>query len=177
VVAVLCLISCAVVLLLFRNFGQRVSQSVESDPQDVASATDKIASFSVPAGFEPQSSFSILGMTFVIYEASQKDAALVMFQMPTSMAMTEENIRQMEEQMQRQTGRRLQNFRTVEEYDATIRGKPGKVIIQEGESDGKPFRQMLAVFEGKSGLAMLTIMGPTASWDQDAYDRMIESMK
>jgi hypothetical protein len=97
--------------------------------------------------------------------------------MPTSMEMTDASIKQMEEQMQKQSGRRLENYRTVKEYDATIRGKPGKVIIQEGESDGNAFRQMLVVFQGKSGLAMMSIFGPTNHWDQAAYDNMIKSIK
>ncbi len=177
VLAGLCLVSCVVIFLLFRGIGQRVSQSVDSNPQDVASAGAQIATFSAPAEFEPQSSFSLLGMTFVIYEAKAEEQFLMIFQMPTSMEMTDANIRQMEEQMQRQTGRQLENYRTIDEYDATIRGQPGKVIIQEGESNGKPFRQMIAVFEGKGGLAMLTIIGPADNWNQDAYDQMIQSMQ
>lgn len=177
VLAVLCLISCGVGLLLFRNLGQAVSNSVESDPQDVSTTVEGIASFTPPAGFTPQTSMSILGMSFVIYEGSDSRSAMVLIQMPTSMEMTEANIKQMQDQMERQSGRRLENFETIKDDEATIRGKPGRVIIQEGESDGQKFRQMLVVFQGKGGLAMLSVFGPADQWNQAAYDKMIQSMK
>jgi len=91
--------------------------------------------------------------------------------------MTDATIQQMKEQMERQSNRQLENFEIVDEYDTTIRGEPGKVIIQEGQSNGQDFRQMLVVFQGKGGLSMASIFGPKASWDQDEYDNFIQSIK
>ncbi|MBE0699163.1 MAG: hypothetical protein IH586_19760 [Anaerolineaceae bacterium] len=177
VLAVLCLIACAVAFLFFRGVGQTVSNSVQSDPQEVSNASQKIASFDPPAGFSAGTSMSLLGVTFVIHEAKDIDSVLIIIQMPSSMEMNDATIQQMQEQMQRQSGRRLENYRTINEYDATIRGKPGKVIIQEGDMNGNAFRQMLVIFEGKGGLAMMSILGPTSHWDQAAYDKMVNSIK
>jgi hypothetical protein len=179
VLAVLCLVACAVIAFFVRNVGQRVGQSVKSDPAAVNSATQQIASIDLPEGYTPTSSMNILGMTMVVYEGSNKNSALVLIQMPTTTELTEANIKQMEEQMQNQSGRRLQNYKVIKEYDATIRGKPGKVIIQEGESSdgGDTMRQMMVVFQGKSGLAMMMIIGPANQWDQSAYDAMVKSIK
>lgn len=177
VVVVLCLISCVVGGLLFARLGTSVSQSVESEPQDVASNIQKIADIDLPAGFTPGTSMSILGMTFVVYENSAANTALVVFQMPTAMELTDDNIRTLQEQMEKQSGRQLENYEIIDQYDTTIRGKPGKVIIQEGTSDSAKFKQMLVVFQGKTGLAMMSIFGPSSSWDQAAYDQMVQSIQ
>lgn len=176
VAAGLCLISCVVVVILFLGIGRSVSNAVEVSPQEVSVAIEKIASIDIPATFQPGTSMDIMGMTFVFYESTDGQSALMIFQMPTAMELTDANIRQLEKQMERQSGRRLENFKTIEQYDATIRGEPGKVIIQEGTSNGSSFRQMLVIFQGKGGLAMMSIMGPTSSWDQSTYDRLVKSI-
>ncbi len=177
VLLVLCLISCVVGGLIFARIGTSVSQSIEAEPEDVASNIEKIADIDIPAGFNPGTSMSILGMTFVIYENSAEDSALVVFQMPTAMELTDDNIQTLQDQMEKQSGRQLENYEIIDQYDTTIRGEPGKVIIQEGTSNGVAFRQMLVVFQGKSGLAMMSIFGPSSSWNQAAYDQMVQSIQ
>lgn len=176
-VAVLCLISCVVILLVTGKIGSSIAQTVDTSPADVAAAAEKIASIDLPPGFEPTTSMSLLGMTFAMYEAPNKNTALVVFQMPSYMEMNDANIQQMEEQMQQQSDRQLENMRIIKQTDATIRGKPGKIIIQEGSNNGETFRQMLVVFEGKGGLAMIMVFGPKQGWQQAQYDRMVESIK
>lgn len=177
VVACLCLVSCAVGALLFQRIGSAVSGAVEMDPQEVSSAIDKVASIEVPANFKPGTSMDLLGMTFVLYEGTDGQSGMVVLQMPAAMELNDANIRQLEEQLERQSGRNLDNFKVIDQYDTTIRGEPGKVIVQEGTSEGADFRQMLVIFQGRSGMAMLSILGPTSSWDQDAYDRMVQSIE
>ena len=79
---------------------------------------------------------------------------------------------------QRQAGRQLRNFRILSTKDATIRGKPAKIIIQEGTTDNNvTIRQELVAFAGKSGTAMLMVMAPVDQWNQAAYDKMVKSIK
>ncbi len=178
VIAGLCLLSCIAGVLLFSVFGARVSQSVESDPQDVTGQAAQVAEFDLPAGFTPQSSMHLLGITLVIYEAPDTSSAIVLLQMPIQGQISEANIRQLQEQMERQYGQRLRDLKIIDQYDKTIRGQPGQVIIQEGANEtGVAFRQMLVIFQGQGGLAMLTVFGPSATWDQAAYDRMVDSIR
>jgi hypothetical protein len=178
ILAGLCLVLCAVGVFVFRSFGQRVAQGVDTDPQDVSEQSAAIADFDVPAGFEAESSMHFLGFTFVLYQSQSLDSVIVLVQMPIQDQMTDANIRQMQDQMERQYGRSLRNLETIDEYDATIRGEPGKVIIQEGVNEnGVTFRQMLVVFQGEGGLAMMSILGPADNWDQNAYDALVESIR
>jgi len=178
VAAGLCLICCVAGIVIFGVFGQRLSQGVASDPQEVAAKSAEIASFDVPSGFEPQSSIQLLGFTFITYASPSTNSAIILAQMPVQGEISEANIRQMQDQMERQFGQQLRNLKQVDQYDTTIRGEPGQVIIQEGTSEeGTAFRQMLVIFQGKGGLAMMSIFGPSASWDQAAYDQLVESIR
>lgn len=177
VIAVLCLVACAAIFLLTSKLGGTIAKSVDSDPANVTAAVEKIAVIDVPGGFQPKSSMALLGMTFAFYENASQKSALMIFQMPSFMEMNDTSIQEMEKQLQSQSNRQMQNVKIVDRYDATIRGKPGVVIIQEGEVEGQAFRQMMAVFEGKSGLAMLMIFGPQQGWPQTDYDKMIQSIR
>lgn len=174
----LCLIACIVGVLIFRSLGTQVAESVDMDPQAVSGSAADIAEFDLPPGFEPQTSMNLLGFTFITYEATSRDSAIILLQMPVQDDLTPENIRQMREQLERQTSRTLRDLDTVDSYDLTIRGKPAQVILQEGISEnGQTFRQMLVAFSGKGGLAMIAIFGPVDTWDQNVYDQMIQSIR
>lgn len=178
VIAGLCLVSCIAAVLIFGVFGSRVSQSVQSDPQDVSEQAAQIAEFDLPAGFEASTSMHLLGITFAMYEAPDINSAIVLIQMPIQGQISEANIRQLQEQMERQSGQQLRDLKLIDQYDTTIRGEPGQVFIQEGTNEnGVTFRQMMVVFQGQGGLAMLSAFGPSANWDQAAYDQMIKSIR
>ncbi len=178
VLAGLCLVACIAGVVIFNFVGRSVSQGIEANPQEVSEKTAEIAEFDLPAGFEPRSSIHLLGISFVIYEAPSTSSAIVLLQMPLEGEISDANIRQLQEQMERQYGQRLRDLRIIDQYETTIRGEPGQVIVQEGTSDsGETYRQMVVIFQGQGGLAMLSAFGPAGSWDQAAYDRMIESIR
>jgi hypothetical protein len=177
IVAFFCLFACGLITFVALRGASSFTRGIRTNPAQVILKADDIAEFEVPAGFNPASSIDILGLTFVVYENPGNNSAMVVLQMPSRMELTDATIQQMEDQMQNQSGRRLTNVETIDEYETTIRGKPAKVIVQEGEVNNQTFRQMLVVFEGKSGLAMIAITGPADSWDQAAYDDFVESIK
>lgn len=177
VLAVLCLAACLVGYLIFRSVGQQVSQSVEQDPAAVEDRAGEIADFTLPAGFASESSFSIMGMEMAIYNNPSNNHMLALLQMPMQMPLTDETMDQMSGQMQSQTGRRLENVQVIDDYETTIRGADARVFIYEGDSEGETYRQMVVVFEGKSGTAMLTVMGRADTWDQSVYDALIASIQ
>jgi hypothetical protein len=178
VLAVICLGTCAAVLLLGRGLGNIFSQSTVQDPAQVATVAAEIADFNLPAGFSPKGGFHMLGFTMAMYTTSDNQSLITLIQTPTSATITDEDIQQMRDQSERQAGRQLQNFRILSTKDATIRGKPAKIIIQEGTTDNNvTIRQELVAFSGKSGTAMLMVMAPVDQWNQAAYDKMVKSIK
>jgi len=67
----------------------------------------------------------------------------------------------------------------VDKQTATIRGQPVELFIYEGaDREGTPVRQVVSqLFEGKSGLVMLLIMGPEAGWDQAEVEAFLQSIR
>ena len=178
VLAGLCLVACIAGVLIFGVIGRNVSQGIEANPQDVSEKTAEIAEFDLPAGFEPRSSIHLLGISAVVYEAPATSSAIVLLQIPMDGDLSDANVRQLQEQMESQYGQRLRDLKIIDQYETTIRGEPGQVVVQEGTTDnGETYRQMSVIFQGQGGLAMLSAFGPAGSWDQAAYDQMVESIR
>ena len=175
--AVLCLGACGVAALSLGWFGSRVARSVDTDPQSAAAASQAIAEFDLPERFTPRTNVNILGVSVIVYETGQ-DEVMVLIQLPDRGEITEENFQRLQDGMERSTGRTFRDLETIEERDVTIRGKPGRVIIQEGtDSDGERVRMMMTAFEGKTGLAMMMIVADTANWKQADYDAIVETIR
>lgn len=180
---VLCGIACVVLALSFgligRQVAKQVSSGVSEDPQKVQAAAQQIADFDLPAGFTPQTSLDLLGFKMVAYTASSEKNYLILMQMPTTMEINETTIQQFEQQMEKQSGRQINNLHTVDSRQLTIRGKPAQEITQEGSDDsGATIRQMMVIFEGKGGnTAMLVAGGPADQFKQSDFDTMVQSIK
>ena len=179
-ISVLCLISCVVGFLVLRNVGSQVVSQVEestnTDPDAVNTDAASMAEFTLPPGYNPETSTNLLGFKMAMYTNPENNHFLSLIQMPGQSEISEESIRQMREGMERRSSRGLQNLQTVEQRELTIRGKPAQLIIQEGTNDGTPVRQMLVVFQGKGGLTMLMVMGAANTWDQAAYNNLVTSI-
>jgi hypothetical protein len=175
--AVLCLAACIVGALLLGAFGQRVTDSVMTEPQQVQDNASTIAEFDLPPGFATESSINMLGIRVAMFTNTQNDHFISLLQIPTRGDINDENIRQLEEAMARGSNRQLADVQTIEERALTVRGEPARLLLQSGTSDGRAYRQLLLAFQGKGGLALLIVMGPEAGWDQPVYDAMIESIR
>ncbi len=180
-VLVLCLAICVVGVLGFGLFTRNVTSSLQPNPEKAAQTASQIADLTPPEGYQPTSAMNFLGYTFVFYTDpadTSTNRFMMLMQMPLKGDISESTIQQMQQGMERQTGRNLSNMHTIETRDVTIRGKPARVIVQEGTyaESSTPIRQMLVAFQGKGGLAMLAVTAPAADWNQEAFDAMVNSI-
>lgn len=177
---VLCFIACVLIALGLGLVGRQVTRSVQLTPENAAQTAAEIADFTPPAGFQPTASVNILGIKMVTYETQGQanNSALFLMQLPTQGEISQAQIEQLQRRLEQQTGRNLSNLRTIDSRSATIRGQPGQVILQEGTStDNVTYRQLLVAFHGKGGTALIAVYGPANTWDQAAYDQMIQSIR
>ncbi len=73
------------------------------------------------------------------------------------------------------TGARL---RVVGTRQASIRGEGVTLTVRQGlSSDRQSYREESAVFQGEKGLALLSIAGPAASWDEAKVDALVASIR
>lgn len=176
---VLCLAICVVGVIFTNIVGKNVASDIKPDPEKAAKTASEIADFTPPPGFQPMSGFTILGYTVVIYDnGSDSSDFMMLMQIPGLTEIDDATIEQMQQAIERQRGGGMNNRRIVDTRDMTIRGKPARVIIQEGTSgaNAMPLRQMMVAFQGKGGVAMLVITTLTSEWDQASFDRMVESI-
>jgi hypothetical protein len=176
-VGLLCLISCAVVLLFFRGVGNAITSSALKSPEEIQAAAEQVATLDMPAGYSATEGMRILGMTMAIYKSPSSDVFIMLMSMPTASGLNQSDIQQMQQTFNQQYSSRGYQMQVVDVRDVTIRGKPGKVIISEGTSNGQSIRQVVAFFTGNNGLAALFITGPKDQWDTAAYDQMILSIR
>jgi len=185
VIAILLLICCCMAGLAFAGLsymGETIGSSVENagDPARVAEIREAVADYDIPAGYQ-ELAFDIFFMKYIMLmpEFSYDDPMIMLMQIPDNMTSAEEMQRQMERSMAQQSGRGGNvNMEVVEQKTITIRGQQVPATISEGQTEsGVTMRQMTTVFKGKNGLAVLMIMGEKSSWDQQAIDQFIASIR
>lgn len=178
-VLVLCIAICLISGLWVNALGKNITGQAAPNPEKAAQSASEIADFTPMNGFQPVSSLSILGYNMVIYSGGdQSPDVMILMQMPGNMEINDSTIQQMQKSMEQQSGRQMNNIKTIESRDLTIREKPARMIIQEGENEnGATVRQMMLAFQGKGGIAMLMYASDASAWDQAAVDQMVESVR
>lgn len=187
VIAILVLICCCVAGLGLAGMGylgEGISRSIENadDPENVARITSSIADYDVPAGYE-QTAFEMLSIKYVfIASGNGINPFILLMQLPEKMVGDQEEMqKEMERSMARQSGRRSITMQIVEEKNYTIRGQQVPATVMEGETEIEGtlvfMRQMIVVFEGKTGVAALMFYGAKDGWDQKMIDSFIASIR
>jgi hypothetical protein len=180
VIVGICLILVLSTVLLFGALGRMVTRSM--DPAVAVETAHKIADYDLPPGYAEQMSMSLPTYAFVaIVSTSDPTSPMIMLaQFSQGANMTTEDMqRQLSQAYNNQpSGSPIGQMHVVETLTMTIRGSESDVVISEGSMEGGlVYRQLVALFPGKSGQAMLMIQGMTDSWDEQAIDDFIASIR
>jgi hypothetical protein len=187
IIGILVLLCCCVAGLGMAGMwyaGESFGRVIEgaNDPEAVARIADSIAEYDLPAGHE-QMAFDIFSLKYVFMMPTTDTRPMIMLaQFPASMVGDQEEMRrEMERSMARQTGQGSADMQPVEQKTYTIRGQQVEATIMEGETDmdgrSVTMRQMIVIFEGRSGIAALMFSGPKDGWDQAMIDSFIASIR
>jgi len=173
---------CAVLVafLVFRQAGQKIKEGVKTDPQAASEAAHKIADYDLPPGYQEQMSMDVLFYSFVTIAPqtpSSGDAVIMLAQFNQPGL----DQKQMEEQFRRsfeqQSGDRQINMKVVKVEKMTIRGDEVEVATYEGANqNGLAMRELITAFPGKTGTAILMVIGSAQAWDQKLIDDYLESI-
>lgn len=177
-VGALCLCAGIAGFLVLRELGTRVTQSFKTDPTEVAKVSGKIAQFDLPAGYKPGVAMSLLNYDTVILAPSsgQTDEMIMLMQMNGVAA---PDPAQMQRTLEQQSGQSGNNMKVVSAYVTAIRGQQTTVTVSEsdGGSQGYVIRQLMAIFKGNNGAAILLIQGNKNTWNQKLADQFIASIR
>jgi hypothetical protein len=182
VVLVLCICSCVGFGVLSPVIGGMfMSQTVATEPADVAAIGSKIVDYETPPGYETEFGMSFFGFDLVGLTSGGDNPQMLIFLMQfpewanTDQASMEA---QLEQSVEQQFDSGELQLETVSEESVTIRDQPVTLTIREGtNADGEAMRQITGIFQGKNGPTILMVMGEMGAWDQAAVDQFLASIR
>ncbi len=187
VVVAILLVLCCLGGLGFYFISQRVvSQAITDDPTKAATLGHEIVDYNLPDGYRELGGMNALVFKMVFIGSASKTSDsrfIVLMQIPAGTNMDQAEMqRQITQAMQQQGQGRNMQTHVVGTQTATIKGQPVTLTISEGTvtegSDaGTVFRQVIGVFPGKDGTAMLMAMGQKDTWDQATLDNFLASIR
>lgn len=178
IVGVCCIIAIVAVLVLprmFENFAENVD-----DPAAAEEVAESIVEYDLPSGYDEQGAMNFLGFRMAFIAGQNEQTMIMLAEFPASLAGDEEQMQQqMRDAFANQTGSQNVSLEFVGSEEITINGQEVVLGTYEGsDENGTSFRQILGVFEAKSGSpAMLMIMGPTGNWDEGGISQFIDSLE
>lgn len=181
-VLLLCCIGAGVAVTVGGTFlGRTVEQAIVESPEEAAQAGQSILNYTLPAGYEEQGAFNLLGNTIVmIGPADQQTGMVIMLaSFSSGLVSNEAEMRQQLEDSFAQQGQSAgAEFAEVSTQDITINGAPTVLRTAEGtDENGNQLRQATAAFSTDDSLGMLMIMGDANDWDAAAVEAFLDSIR
>jgi hypothetical protein len=179
VTIILCLATAAGGFLLLRSGGQLIANHFETKPAKVADVASTIADYRVPAGFGAPYSAHLLGFSLVGYTGNDGHSHIYLAQLPKDFLLDQADFeKQLRQVTPGQGFDRPSDMTVVDQQRATIRGQSVTLLVSQGiNSDGDPFREVTAMFEGKGGQVLVVYETPINHWNQAEVDTFLASIQ
>jgi hypothetical protein len=178
VVGVLCLCAVIVGIIAIGQVGNLISRTVSLDPTKASETARSITDYTLPKGYKESFSMSLMGMAMAGFSSQDESTYIWLFQAPASANLNQDQMEQQMKQLGSQQTGQSYNLQKIGTQPATIRGQSTELSIYEGTSNkGTDVREVIGVFEGKNGPAILMVVGPKNSWDEAAINSFISSMR
>jgi len=167
----------SIVLLALAGCTDRTRNSTDT-AEIVGKTAVLIADFSPPSGYEPEFGLHAIGYTVVAYNSGDSGGHLYLVQAGKEaddrmMATLEETLANLVPGYSADDSR----MTVVEQRPFTIRDQPVTLTISEGTKwDNEQVRQVTAVFQGKEGPTLLTLLEPVSQWDEAAVESFLSSI-
>jgi len=167
----------SIVLLALAGCTDRTRNSTDT-AEIVGETAVLIADFSPPSGYEPEFGLHAIGYTVVAYNSGDSGGHLYLVQAGKEaddrmMATLEETLANLVPGYSADDSR----MTVVEQRPFTIRDQPVTLTISEGTKwDNEQVRQVTAVFQGKEGPTLLTLLEPVSQWDEAAVESFLSSI-
>jgi hypothetical protein len=178
IAGVCCLCTAIIGYVMVSRATTLVGQTVSMDPQKTGQVAKSITDYKLPANYKEAFSMSLLGVSMAGFSSTDDATMIMFFQFPQNSGLSQQQMEEQMRQMWSQQNRENYNINKVGTIPTTIRGKPVELSVYEGtSSNGKKVRQLIGLFEGKNGTALLMVAGDIDQWDQRSIDAFIASMR
>ena len=179
-VSALCILACVALFIVGNSMFKRVGKMFQTDPAKVAQAAHTIVDYDLPPGYSERMSMDFISYRVAMIGPTDENSSMMIMlgQFTNSTLNPDQMAEQIRKAFEQQGAQPGLSMRTVETRTMTIRGTQTDVTIREGTSSaGFTFRQLITVFPGKGGPAVLMIQGTTADWDEKLVDAFIQSIR
>ena len=176
---VICMCLGAGTVLALRSFGKAITQSIKTNPTDIAKIANGIAQFDTPPGYTVNA-MSILGIEMLVITPTYPGKPIfMMMQYPANKNFDSDQFqKQIEQSVGQQYFGRGMTFRNLGQTPAYFRGQRVNLVIMEGTtSTGKTILEEVGAFQGNDGSVFLSIMGDRATWNQATVDTFLHSIR
>lgn len=178
ILGVCCIIAIIAALVLPRMF-ENVADGFDN-PEEAAEVGGSIVDYDLPAGYDEQGAMNLFGFRMAFITGPDENSMIMLAEFPAALAGDEAQMQQqMRDAFANQTGTQNMQLEYVGSEDITINGADATLATYEGtDSQGNNVRQLLGVFEAKSGSpGMLMIFGNQDNWDEDGISRFLDSLE
>jgi hypothetical protein len=177
-VAVCCLGAVILLLVAPAALTSIFGGAVSSSPEEAASTGQEIATYTLPAGYQEQGALDLFGTKMVAITGDSGDTTLILMQFSSAVGSEEQMREQIQQSWGQQTGQSGTNMQLIEERPITVRDQSTTLTIMEGtDQNGNTVRQAFTSFTGENGIVMFMAAGNADSFDQEAVDDFLESIR
>ncbi len=168
----LCLIVCGVAYFSLR---QTVTNMVEVDPEKAKSLATQITDYDLPTGYKEMVGTSTFGLiTVAIMDEAEKNTIWLLQSesggLPDPEKFLQDGVAYQSNNPITWTSNDIQIY--------TIRDKESSITKYDGiTQDGKEYHAWAGKFTGKGGNAIIVIVGPDETWDENMAETFINSMR
>ncbi len=183
---VMLLLCCGVGGLMTWQFGKGFKPV--TDPAAIAELSRGIADVEIPEGFQPATGFSFAipftdqSMTMVVYQGSNHQGGVFLTEFSAGFgSASQEDLKRQMEQSLNQQGQGTKHLEVLEtrSIEVIIRDEPATFNIQKAKDPGtdQEYVQVIGVFKGKKGTAMLMAQLPAEQYTEDDAEKLVHSIK
>lgn len=147
-----------------------------ADANQTADIAADIADFDLPAGYTADFSAAMSGYSVVAYSPGDGQSHLYLIQ--SSQDADGDVLEKSLTNLVPGASDGKARMTVIENRQVTVRGQAVTAVISDGiNSENNRYRQMMVVFEGKGGPALLALSTPVNAWDETVVDTLLASIR
>ncbi|MBK9924488.1 MAG: hypothetical protein IPP66_04275 [Anaerolineales bacterium] len=175
---------CLIASVALFIFGRPVADALrarlwKTDPKLAAQVAHQMIDYDLPPAYQ-ELKFLDMGSsadTVMIANLEQPADFILITQVPDGILATEYQTG-VEEKWSREISEHHYDTHTVSTQAVTVRGLPTTLRIMEGtDENGRPIRQGVCMFTGKSGDVLLVLVAGQDTWDQTMVEQFLQSIR
>lgn len=146
-----------------------------TDSAHVNELAQQIADFDLPAGYQPDYAVEMLGYTVAAYRGDDAYSHLSLLQAPSGVIPDDATLEGYIPDDRAQI--RWNEPTLVRTEQRTIRDQAATLTVSDRtNSEGRRYRSLNLVFQGRGGTALLVINQPVSGWNDDQIEAFIASI-